>query len=173
MGKSEPTCNQSRRPVLTTRDLKPIFGKTEIDEPCSAVQRVFLQSLLNLFRRISIVSEDKEISATAGSITNNHIIRGSKPSAVSTFTNSYSQNFSGSHCYSCRGITTASASPAITIFRCSAAATTCFMPVVICLALVKSGNPMFQIFFVALPGWFIATALYIGISKLTQKGDAA
>lgn len=44
--------------------------------------------------------------------------------------------------------------------------------VVICLALVKSGNPMFQIFFVALPGWFIATALYIGISKLTQKGDA-
>ena len=45
--------------------------------------------------------------------------------------------------------------------------------VVICLALVKSGNPMFQIFFVALPGWFIATALYIGISKLTQKGAEA
>lgn len=45
--------------------------------------------------------------------------------------------------------------------------------VVICVALVKSGNPLFQIFFVALPGWFIATGLYILISKMTQKGDAA
>ena len=43
----------------------------------------------------------------------------------------------------------------------------------ICVALVKSGKPMFQIYFVALPGWFIATALYIGISKLQQKGEAA
>ena len=39
----------------------------------------------------------------------------------------------------------------------------------ICVALVKSGNPIFQLYFVALPGWFIASALYIGISKLTQK----
>ncbi|MDF7824014.1 hypothetical protein P4B35_08315 [Pontiellaceae bacterium B12227] len=44
--------------------------------------------------------------------------------------------------------------------------------VVICLALVKSGNPMFQIFFVALPGWFIATGLYILISKMMQKGSS-
>lgn len=41
--------------------------------------------------------------------------------------------------------------------------------VIICVALVKSGKPQFQIFFVSLPGWFIATALYIGISKFTQK----
>jgi len=39
----------------------------------------------------------------------------------------------------------------------------------ICVALVKSGNPMFQLYFVALPGWFIATALYIVLSKLMQK----
>ena len=42
----------------------------------------------------------------------------------------------------------------------------------ICVGLVKSGNPIFQLYFVALPGWFIASALYIGISKLIQKGDA-
>ena len=42
----------------------------------------------------------------------------------------------------------------------------------ICVALVKSGNPIFQLYFVALPGWFIATALYIVLSKLTQKGEA-
>ncbi len=41
---------------------------------------------------------------------------------------------------------------------------------VICVALVLSGKPQFQLYFVALPGWFIATALYIGISKFTQKG---
>ncbi len=41
---------------------------------------------------------------------------------------------------------------------------------VICVALVKSGKPQFQIFFVSLPGWFIASLLYIVISKLTQKG---
>jgi purine-cytosine permease-like protein len=45
--------------------------------------------------------------------------------------------------------------------------------VIICVALVKSGKPQFQIFFVSLPGWFIATGLYIGLSKLTQKGDEA
>ncbi len=43
----------------------------------------------------------------------------------------------------------------------------------ICVALVKSGNPIFQLYFVALPGWFIATVLYIAISKLTQKGAEA
>lgn len=40
---------------------------------------------------------------------------------------------------------------------------------VICVAMVKSGNPLLQLYFVALPGWFIASALYIGLSKLTQK----
>ncbi|MDF7823449.1 hypothetical protein P4B35_05450 [Pontiellaceae bacterium B12227] len=44
---------------------------------------------------------------------------------------------------------------------------------VICVALVKSGKPQFQIFFVSLPGWFIASALYILISKFTQKGAEA
>lgn len=43
----------------------------------------------------------------------------------------------------------------------------------ICVALVKSGKPQFQIFFVSLPGWFIASALYILISKFTQKGEEA
>ncbi len=40
----------------------------------------------------------------------------------------------------------------------------------ICVGLVMTGRPQFQIYFVSLPGWFIASALYIGISKLTQKG---
>ncbi len=43
----------------------------------------------------------------------------------------------------------------------------------ICVGLVKSGKPAFQIFFVSLPGWFIASLLYIVLSKLTQKGEAA
>ncbi|MBN2164602.1 MAG: hypothetical protein JXR25_00220 [Pontiellaceae bacterium] len=43
----------------------------------------------------------------------------------------------------------------------------------ICYSLVKTGNPIFQKFFVALPGWFIASGLYIGISKLQQKGEVA
>ena len=43
----------------------------------------------------------------------------------------------------------------------------------ICVALVKSGNPIFQLYFVALPGWFIASLLYIVMSKLTQKGAEA
>ena len=42
----------------------------------------------------------------------------------------------------------------------------------ICVTLVQSGNPIFQLYFVALPGWFIATALYIGLSKVMQKGEA-
>ena len=43
----------------------------------------------------------------------------------------------------------------------------------ICVALVKSGKPQFQIFFVSLPGWFIASGLYILISKFTQKETEA
>ncbi len=42
----------------------------------------------------------------------------------------------------------------------------------ICVALVLTGKPQFQIYFVSLPGWFIAIALYVGISKLQQKGEA-
>jgi purine-cytosine permease-like protein len=41
----------------------------------------------------------------------------------------------------------------------------------ICVALVKSGNPLFQLYFVALPGWFIAAALYTGLSKWMQKEE--
>ena len=44
---------------------------------------------------------------------------------------------------------------------------------VICVALVKSGHPAFQIYFVSLPGWFIASGLYIGLSKWMQKGELA
>ena len=43
----------------------------------------------------------------------------------------------------------------------------------ICVALVLSGHPALQLYFVALPGWFIATALYIGLSKWMQKGEVA
>ncbi|VGO11487.1 hypothetical protein PDESU_00031 [Pontiella desulfatans] len=43
----------------------------------------------------------------------------------------------------------------------------------ICVGLNKTGKPQFQIFFVALPGWFLASALYIVVSKLTQKGAEA
>jgi purine-cytosine permease-like protein len=43
----------------------------------------------------------------------------------------------------------------------------------ICVVLVLSGKPQFQIYFISLPGWFIATALYIGISKLQQNGAEA
>ena len=41
----------------------------------------------------------------------------------------------------------------------------------VCVVLVKSGNPMFQLYFVALPGWFIASGLYIVLSKFTQKKE--
>ena len=54
-----------------------------------------------------------------------------------------------------------------------AAAAAWLVTLAICLALVKSGNPMFQIYFVALPGWFIACALYILISKMIHKGETA
>ncbi len=58
-----------------------------------------------------------------------------------------------------------------------AAALTWFITLGICLALVKSGIEIngfqpFQIWFVALPGWFVATFLYIGLSKLTQQSPA-
>jgi purine-cytosine permease-like protein len=43
----------------------------------------------------------------------------------------------------------------------------------ICVALVKTGRPMFQIYFVSLPGWFIASAMYVVLSKLQQRGEAA
>jgi purine-cytosine permease-like protein len=44
----------------------------------------------------------------------------------------------------------------------------------ICVGLVRSNIEIndfkpFEIFFVSLPGWFIATALYIGISYATQR----
>jgi purine-cytosine permease-like protein len=54
-----------------------------------------------------------------------------------------------------------------------AAAVSWFLTMGICYALYKSGNPIFQLYFVSLPGWFIASGLYIGISKLTQKGAEA
>ena len=43
----------------------------------------------------------------------------------------------------------------------------------ICATLVLSRHPVFQIYFVSLPGWFIASVLYIGLSLWLQKGDAA
>ena len=43
---------------------------------------------------------------------------------------------------------------------------------IICVALVKSGKPQFQIFFVSLPGWFIACGLYVGLSKLQQMKES-
>jgi len=54
-----------------------------------------------------------------------------------------------------------------------AAGVTWFVTLAICVALVKSGRAEFQLYFVALPGWFIATALYVILSKLTQKGEPA
>lgn len=44
-----------------------------------------------------------------------------------------------------------------------------FVTLGICVALVASGNPLFQIYFVSLPGWFIATLLYVGLSLVTQR----
>lgn len=41
---------------------------------------------------------------------------------------------------------------------------------VICLALVTSGRPYFQIYFVSLPGWFMAAFLFIVISYVLQNG---
>ncbi len=41
----------------------------------------------------------------------------------------------------------------------------------ICVGLVSTGKPAFQIYFVSLPGWFIATGIYVGMSKWIQSGD--
>lgn len=46
-----------------------------------------------------------------------------------------------------------------------------FITLGICLTLVNSGYPAFQLYFVALPGWFIASGLYIIFSKFTQKRE--
>ena len=40
---------------------------------------------------------------------------------------------------------------------------------VICLTLVMSGNKYFQIYFVSLPGWFVAALLYITSSYVIQR----
>ncbi len=55
-----------------------------------------------------------------------------------------------------------------------AAGLTWFITLAVCFGLVKSGIEIngfqpFQIWFVALPGWFVATALYVGLSKFTQQ----
>ena len=55
-----------------------------------------------------------------------------------------------------------------------AAGLTWFVTFGVCLALVFSGIPAFQIYFVSLPGWFIAAVIYIVGSRLLQRsGDAA
>jgi purine-cytosine permease-like protein len=46
-----------------------------------------------------------------------------------------------------------------------------FLTMAICYGLVKSGNPLFQLYFVALPGWFIASAIYILFSMVLQKRE--
>jgi purine-cytosine permease-like protein len=50
-----------------------------------------------------------------------------------------------------------------------AAGLTWFVTFGVCLALVFSGIPAFQIYFVSLPGWFVAAALYIVISAIYQN----
>jgi purine-cytosine permease-like protein len=40
---------------------------------------------------------------------------------------------------------------------------------IICIMLVLSGKPYFQIYFVSLPGWFVASILYIAVSYIHQK----
>ena len=55
-----------------------------------------------------------------------------------------------------------------------AAGLTWFVTLGVCVALVYSGLEIngfqpFQIWFVALPGWFVATLLYIGLSKILQR----
>ena len=55
-----------------------------------------------------------------------------------------------------------------------AAGLTWFITLGVCLALVSSGIQIngfepFQIWFVALPGWFVATAIYISLCKVLQK----
>jgi purine-cytosine permease-like protein len=50
------------------------------------------------------------------------------------------------------------------------AAAAWFATVAVCLALVLSGKPWFQIYFVSLPGWFIASGLYVALSAMVQRG---
>jgi purine-cytosine permease-like protein len=54
-----------------------------------------------------------------------------------------------------------------------AAAAAWLVTLAICVALVKSGHPIFQLYFVALPGWFIASGLYVVLSKLQQRREGA
>ena len=54
-----------------------------------------------------------------------------------------------------------------------AAGATWFITLAVCVGLVESGLPAFQIFFVSLPGWFIAAGLYILLSKLYQRKKSA
>jgi purine-cytosine permease-like protein len=48
-----------------------------------------------------------------------------------------------------------------------AAGLTWLLTLSICLLLIRFGG--IQIYFVSLPGWFIASALYIILSKMIQK----
>jgi purine-cytosine permease-like protein len=48
-----------------------------------------------------------------------------------------------------------------------AAGLTWFITLAVCTALVKFGG--IDLYFVSLPGWFVATILYIVLSKLYQK----
>ena len=52
-----------------------------------------------------------------------------------------------------------------------AAGLTWFITLALCIWMVKFGGV--QIFFVSLPGWFVATVLYLSLSKLYQKGIPA
>ncbi len=52
-----------------------------------------------------------------------------------------------------------------------AAGLTWFLTLGICLALVRFADV--QIFFVGLPGWFVAVFLYVGLSRLMQKREPA
>jgi len=52
-----------------------------------------------------------------------------------------------------------------------AAALTWFLTLAGCVALALSGT--LEIFFVSLPGWFVAAVLYLVLSKLIQKKPAA
>jgi purine-cytosine permease-like protein len=43
---------------------------------------------------------------------------------------------------------------------------------VVCVGLVLTGLPQFQLFFVALPGWFVASLIYIVLSIYLQRKDS-
>jgi hypothetical protein len=50
-----------------------------------------------------------------------------------------------------------------------AAGLTWFVTFGVCVALVYSGQAIFQIYFVSLPGWFVAATLYIVLSAIYQN----